>query len=78
MQVCEPDVFRPSQIIDTEVEVLETAKRPLRTRQRIRLHIGTIEALARVTVLNNAGRDRSGRSRICSVTTRTVDRLRPR
>jgi len=55
MQVCEPDVFRPSQIIDTEVEVLETAKRPLRTRQRIRLHIGTIEALARVTVLNNAG-----------------------
>jgi selenocysteine-specific elongation factor len=45
----------PTQIIDTEVEVLPSAPRPLRSRQRIRFHIGTIEALARVQVLNDAG-----------------------
>ena len=54
MQVCSPGVFRPSQVIDTTVEVLPTATRPLRSRQRVRLHIGTVEALARVAVLNES------------------------
>ncbi len=53
MQACTAGVFRPTQVIDTVVEVLETAARPLRSRQRIRLHIGTAEVLARVAVLND-------------------------
>lgn len=54
MQACANGVFRPSQVIDTAVEVLGTAARSLRTRQRVRLHIGTTEVLARVAVLNDA------------------------
>ena len=53
MQACTAGVFRPTQVIDTVVEVLETAARPLRSRQRVRLHIGTAEVLARVAVLND-------------------------
>lgn len=53
MQACTAGVFRPTQVIDTVAEVLETAARPLKTRQRVRLHIGTAEVLARVAVLND-------------------------
>ena len=55
MVLAEKDVLRASQIFDTEVEVLKDAKRGLKTRQRVRVHIGTIEALARVSVLNETG-----------------------
>ncbi|MBX7054307.1 MAG: selenocysteine-specific translation elongation factor [Pyrinomonadaceae bacterium] len=54
MQLCEAGVFRPSQVIDTSVRVLKTAARPLRSRQRVRLHVGTAEVLARISVLNDA------------------------
>jgi selenocysteine-specific elongation factor len=40
-------------VFDAEVEVLKDAPRPLRSRQRVRLHIGTNETLARVAVLNS-------------------------
>ncbi len=52
MVLCEANVLRPTQIFDAEIEVLKAAKRALKSRQRVRLHIGTIEALARVQVLN--------------------------
>ncbi len=52
MVLCEPNVLRPTQIIDCEVEVLGDAARSLKSRQRVRVHIGTVEALARVEVLN--------------------------
>lgn len=52
MVLSSPNVLRPTQIFDAEIEVLKDAKRPLKTRQRVRLHIGTIEALARVQVLS--------------------------
>ncbi len=55
MMLSDPEVLLPTQIIDVQVEVLKQAPRPLRTRQRIRVHIGTIEALARVQVLNEEG-----------------------
>lgn len=48
-------IFEPTQVIDAEIEVLADAKRPLRSRQRVRVHIGTAELLARVTVLNDRG-----------------------
>jgi selenocysteine-specific elongation factor len=52
MTLVEAGSLRPTQIIDTQVEMLTNAARPVRTRQRIRIHIGTTEALARVQVLN--------------------------
>jgi selenocysteine-specific elongation factor len=52
MILCEKDALRPSQIFDAEIEVLKDAKRALKSRQRVRVHLGTIEALARIRVLN--------------------------
>ncbi len=52
MILTETGVLRPVQILDAEIEVLKSAKRSLKSRQRVRVHIGTIEALARVQVLN--------------------------
>ncbi len=52
MVLTESDILRPIQIFDAEIEVLKDAKRSLKSRQRVRVHIGTIEALARVDVLN--------------------------
>ena len=49
------DSLRPTQILDAEVEVLASAKKSLKSRQRVRVHLGTIEALARLQVLNEAG-----------------------
>ena len=51
MILCQPGVLRPTQIIDAEIEVLASAKKPLRSRQRVRLHIGTAEILAHVVVI---------------------------
>ncbi len=48
----EPNILIPTQIFDAEVEVLKDAKRSLKSRQRVRVHIGTIEVLARIEVLN--------------------------
>ncbi len=49
-----PDLLRPTQIFEAQIEVLQSAKRSLKSRQRVRVHIGTIEALARVSVINDA------------------------
>jgi len=54
MVLCESNVLRPTQIFDAQIEVLKDAKRALKSRQRFRVHVGTIEALARVQVLNEA------------------------
>ena len=51
MLLTEPDVLCPAQSFDAEVEVLSDSAGPLRTRQRIRVHIGTAEVLARVVVV---------------------------
>lgn len=47
--------LRPTQILDAEVEVLADARKPLKSRARVRVHLGTVEALARVQVLENSG-----------------------
>jgi selenocysteine-specific elongation factor len=60
MILSEKGVLRPTQILDAEVEVLKAAKNALRSRQRVRLHIGTVEALARVQVLDDSGRIEPG------------------
>jgi selenocysteine-specific elongation factor len=60
MTLTEEGVLRRTQIIDTEIEVLAGSKRSLKTRQRVRIHIGTIEALGRIQVLNEANEIISG------------------
>ncbi len=55
MVLAAANVLRPTQIFDAEVEVLANAKKSLKSRQRIRVHIGTVEALARLQVLNEPG-----------------------
>lgn len=46
------NILRPTQIFDAEIEVLKDAKKSLKSRARVRIHVGTIEALARVQILN--------------------------
>ncbi len=41
-----------TQVVDVEVEVLADAPRGLRSRQRVRVHLGTAEVLARVSILS--------------------------
>jgi selenocysteine-specific elongation factor len=52
MVLAEKAVLRPTQIFDAQIENLKDAGRSLKTRQRVRVHIGTIEVLARVQVIN--------------------------
>ncbi|HZH34546.1 MAG TPA: SelB C-terminal domain-containing protein, partial [Pyrinomonadaceae bacterium] len=51
MTLAPPSTLRPTQIFDAEIEVLKDVPRSLKSRQRVRVHVGTIEALARVQVL---------------------------
>ena len=60
MTLSSPNVMRPMQIIDAEIEVLSHAPKPMRSRQRVRVHIGTIEVLARIQVLNETGEIAAG------------------
>lgn len=53
--------LEPAQVLDAEIEMLTDVKRELRSRQRVRIHIGTAEALARVQVLNDTGRIEPGK-----------------
>lgn len=54
MVLSAPGMLRPTQMIDAKVEVLADAAQGLRTRQRVRLHHGTVEALARIEVLGES------------------------
>jgi selenocysteine-specific elongation factor len=47
--------LRSTQIIDVELNMLPGAPRPMRTRSRVRVHIGSAELLGRVRVLNDSG-----------------------
>ena len=44
--------LRPTQILDVWIDVLPGIERPVRTRSRVRFHIGAAEVLGRVTVLD--------------------------
>lgn len=54
--------LRPTQILDVELTILPDAPRPVRTRSRVRLHVGSAEVLARVRVLNGASEIAPGAS----------------
>ena len=52
--------LRPTQVIDATIDLLPGAPRSLRSRQRVRVHIGAAEVLARVRVLEQDGEIRPG------------------
>ncbi|MDQ3713483.1 MAG: selenocysteine-specific translation elongation factor [Acidobacteriota bacterium] len=60
MVLAEKSVLRPTQIFNAQIENLKDAKKSLKTRQRVRVHIGTIEALARVQIINEKNEISSG------------------
>ncbi len=60
MVLTEKEILQPTQIFDAEIEVLKSAKKSVKSRQRVRVHIGTIEALARISVLNETGEIAAG------------------
>ena len=47
-----PHALQPTQIVNVEIEVLPDAARNLKSRQRVRVHIGTSETSARVQILH--------------------------
>jgi selenocysteine-specific elongation factor len=62
MVLATPDRLRSTQIVDAHVIVLPSASRSLRSRARVRVHIGAAEVLARVRVLDESGEIRAGAS----------------
>ena len=57
MLLTEPGALHPGQSYDAEVEVLSDSAKPLRSRQRVRLHIGTAEVLTRIIVVSGQAID---------------------
>jgi selenocysteine-specific elongation factor len=51
-----------TQILDVHLDVLASAPRAVRTRARVRVHIGSTEALGRVRILNSSGEIAPGKS----------------
>jgi selenocysteine-specific elongation factor len=47
--------LHPTQIVDVQLSVLPSAPRAIRTRSRLRVHLGAAEVLARVRVLTTRG-----------------------
>jgi len=62
MVLAPPARLRSTQIVDASVNVLPGASRSLRSRARVRVHIGAAEVLARVRVLDEPGEIRAGAS----------------
>lgn len=52
--------LRPTQVIDASVQLLKSTPRGLRSRQRVRVHLGAAEVLARVRVLEDNGEITAG------------------
>lgn len=61
--------LRPTQIVDAQVHVLSNAPRSLRSRQRVRVHIGAAEVLARVRVLEEGGEIKPGQTGLIQLRT---------
>ncbi|HEV2914985.1 MAG TPA: selenocysteine-specific translation elongation factor [Pyrinomonadaceae bacterium] len=54
--------LRPTQIMDVQLDVLKSAPRSLRSRSRVRLHLGAAEVLGRIRVLSYTGEIAPGES----------------
>lgn len=49
--LCEKGLFRTTQCLDVEFTLLPTSPNPLKHWQRVRLHLGTSDVLARISLL---------------------------
>jgi selenocysteine-specific elongation factor len=49
--ICQPDAFQATRSLDVALEILPDAP-PLRRRERVRVNVGTLEALGRVFLLD--------------------------
>jgi selenocysteine-specific elongation factor len=56
-----PGLLRPTFMLDATCELLADAPAPLKTRQRVRFHIGTSEVMARVHLLDRSELEPGGR-----------------
>ena len=54
--------LRPTQVIDVSINVLPSASRALRSRARVRFHIGAAEVLGRIRVLDSSSQIAAGES----------------
>ena len=50
-----PGALLPTLLADATLELLEDAPRPLKTRDRVRFHVGTQEVMARVLLVDRPG-----------------------
>jgi selenocysteine-specific elongation factor len=57
-----PGSLRPSVLVDATLELIGAAPRALRSRDRVRFHVGTSEIMARVLLLDQAGIEPGGRA----------------
>ncbi|MGI8837535.1 MAG: selenocysteine-specific translation elongation factor [Pyrinomonadaceae bacterium] len=57
-----------TQILDVHLDVLSSAPRGVRTRARVRVHMGSAEALGRVRVLNASGEIAPGKADFAQLT----------
>jgi selenocysteine-specific elongation factor len=62
MVLAPTDRLRPTQMVDVQLDVLKSAQRPLRSRSRVRVHLGAAEVLGRVRVLSVVGEIAPGES----------------
>jgi selenocysteine-specific elongation factor len=60
MVLAQPARLRPTQIIDAWIDMLPDASRALRSRARVRFHIGAAEVLGRVRVLESSQQIETG------------------
>lgn len=59
--VCEPGRFFASECLDARLDVLPSAPEPISHWQRLRLHIGTSDAIIRVSLLGDLGSGKRAR-----------------
>ena len=67
MVLTEPKTLIPTQIIDARIDVLANAGKGVRSRSRIRLHIGATEVLGRVRVLDQPAEISPGQSALAQL-----------
>jgi len=62
MVIAEPNSLQPTQILDVKVDVLPHASRAIKSRMRVRMHIGAAEVLGRLRVLDSTSEIPRGKS----------------
>lgn len=67
MVLAPPGRLRPTQILDVWIDILPHVARSVRTRSRVRFHVGAAEVLGRVTVLDGPAEVPAGRSALAQL-----------